>query len=66
MNADNYASDATLTRQDWRRLLKISDNTLSKLIKDGKVPQPLPLGGRCQRWPVSDLEEVLGQTRING
>lgn len=66
MRAEKDASDATLTRKDWRRLLKISDNTLSKLIKDGKVPQPLPLGGRCQRWPLSDLEEVLGKTRIGG
>lgn len=49
----------TLTVQHWLKALQISRNTFKKLLANGTIPPPLPLGDRCQRWPASDLETVL-------
>jgi predicted DNA-binding transcriptional regulator AlpA len=51
----------TLTVKDWLNALNISINTFKKLKNNGIIPPPLPLGGRCQRWPVADLDNVLSR-----
>ena len=49
----------TLTVKDWLNALNISLNTFKKLKRNGVIPPPLPFGNRCQRWAISDLEEVF-------
>jgi predicted DNA-binding transcriptional regulator AlpA len=51
MNDDFSADeDQTINADDFMRLLKISPNTFAKLLRDGTLPRPLPLGLRIRRW----------------
>ncbi len=54
--------DQVLTVIDFCKALKVSRNTFKKLLRAGIIPPPLPFGERCQRWTITDLQEVL--TRI--
>lgn len=40
----------TLKANDFRKMLQISPNTFKKLLDEGRLPDPLPLGTRCRRW----------------
>jgi len=42
--------DTTLDATDFMKLLKISPNTFNKLLAEGRLPRPLPLGRRVRRW----------------
>jgi predicted DNA-binding transcriptional regulator AlpA len=42
--------DDTVDANYFRKLLKISPNTFAKLLRDGVLPMPLPLGPRIRRW----------------
>ncbi|MDA7886473.1 hypothetical protein N9B10_06270 [Pirellulales bacterium] len=57
----NKATQKTLTVKDWLEALKISRNTFEKLRINGIIPPPLPLGSKCFRWPVADLDQVLSR-----
>jgi predicted DNA-binding transcriptional regulator AlpA len=39
----------TLTKQHWAFLLDCSERTIDRLIRSGRLPDPLPLPGR-KRW----------------
>lgn len=40
--------------------LQIGLSTLWKWAKEGKVPPPVKMGGRCTVWRRADLEAYLG------
>jgi predicted DNA-binding transcriptional regulator AlpA len=42
--------DSVLTAEDFMIMLKISPNTFNKLLAEGSIPAPLPLGNRNRRW----------------
>lgn len=42
--------DPTVNAEEFRRMLKFSPNTFKKLLAEGRLPQPLPLGTRSRRW----------------
>jgi predicted DNA-binding transcriptional regulator AlpA len=42
--------DQTIKADEFMKMLKISANTLKKLLAEGRVPMPLPLGSRNRRW----------------
>ena len=42
--------DQTINAEEFRRMLKFSPNTFKKLLAEGRVPKPLPLGTRSRRW----------------
>lgn len=37
-------ADQTIKADDFMKMLKISPNTFKKLLAEGRVPGPLPLG----------------------
>jgi predicted DNA-binding transcriptional regulator AlpA len=47
--------------EEFMRMLDISPNTFQKLLKEGKVPRPLPLGTRNRRWSRSVVNDFLNQ-----
>jgi predicted DNA-binding transcriptional regulator AlpA len=42
--------DQTIKADDFMKMLQISQNTFKKLLAEGRVPGPLPLGTRNRRW----------------
>jgi predicted DNA-binding transcriptional regulator AlpA len=42
--------EPTLRAEEFMGMLQISPNTFKKLLAEGKVPAPLPLGDRNRRW----------------
>ena len=55
------AFDKAIGVKEWLVALGTSRNTFKQLLREGKIPQPLPFGERCQRWPYSDLLDVLAR-----
>ena len=60
---ENY--DKAIGVKEWLVALGISRNTFKQLLREGKIPQPLPFGERCQRWPYTDLLDVLARRNSN-
>jgi predicted DNA-binding transcriptional regulator AlpA len=48
--ASEAEEDPTLKADEFMKMLKISPNTFKKLLAEGRVPTPLPLGSRNRRW----------------
>ena len=61
--ADNATGFAvrTIGVTEWLKVLNISRNTFKKLLREGKIPPPLPFGERCQRWNYSDVLDVISR-----
>ena len=59
-NTDGFVA-RTIGVNEWLNALNISRNTFKKLLKEGKIPEPLPFGERCQRWNYSDLLDVISR-----
>jgi predicted DNA-binding transcriptional regulator AlpA len=53
--------DQTLKAEEFMRMLKISPNTFKKLLSEGRVPEPLPLGTRNRRWSRSVVMNFLNK-----
>jgi predicted DNA-binding transcriptional regulator AlpA len=58
-------NDPTLKADEFMQMLKISPNTFKKLLAEGKVPEPLPLGKRNRRWSRSVVMKFLNQSDKN-
>jgi len=58
-NNSEPEEDQTLKAVDLMRMLKISPNTFKKLLADGSLPRPLPLGTRSRRWSRSVVMDFL-------
>ena len=62
MNKKNQQNEAqTITANQFRQMLMVSPNTFKKLLEEGRIPQPLPLGSRVRRWSVVVVHEFLQQ-----
>lgn len=53
--------DPTLKADEFMQMLKISPNTLKRLLAEGRVPEPLPLGTRSRRWSRSVVMSFLNK-----
>ena len=40
-------------------MLGISESTLTRMIKEGRIPKPLYIAPRCPRWWLSDILKWL-------
>ncbi len=49
----------TVKANEFQKMLQISPNTFKKLLKDGKIPAPLPLGTRTRRWSKTAVLNFL-------
>lgn len=47
-----------LTVEDLERLLRVDRRTVARLCKQGRLPQPLKVGGG-NRWRVDDIVDVI-------
>ncbi len=48
-----------LTREEVADLLKINARSVERLVRQGKLPEPVQLSTRIFRFRKSDLEKVL-------
>jgi predicted DNA-binding transcriptional regulator AlpA len=46
--------------RDVARVYSISERSVWRLCKSGKIPAPVSFGRRSTRWRVSDLVEHIG------
>lgn len=51
----------TIKAEEFMRMLKISPNTFKRLLVEGRVPGPLPLGTRNRRWSRSVVMDFLNK-----
>lgn len=58
-NDAGSGEDQTIKADDFMKMLKISPNTFKKLLAEGRVPGPLPLGARNRRWSRSVVVDFL-------
>lgn len=57
--------EPTLRAEEFMEVLQISPNTFKKLLADGKVPAPLPLGDRNRRWSRAVVMNFLNKQDKN-
>lgn len=50
-----------LTARDLSRLLQISEDSIYRLSRLGKLPKPILIAGSRYRWTRADYEKVIGQ-----
>lgn len=48
--------------RDLGEVLKLSVTTIRKLVREGKLPEPMRVGGSI-RWNVADIEAYLDSLR---
>ncbi len=62
MNKKNTQNEPhTIKADKFRQMLNVSPNTFKKLLEEGRIPQPLPLGSKVRRWSVVVVHEFLQQ-----
>ena len=49
----------TVNAEGFMRMLDVSPNTFKKMVAEGRVPEPLPLGTRNRRWSRSVVMDFL-------
>lgn len=52
-----------LRRQEVERICGIGTTTLYKLVGEGEMPKPIPLGGRRVAWLSTEIDAWM-QSRI--
>lgn len=57
--------EPTLRAEEFMEVLQISPNTFKKLLTEGKVPAPLPLGDRNRRWSRAVVMNFLNKQDKN-
>lgn len=60
MHTTTQGNPPCLRPKDAATFLQIGLSTLWKWSKEGRVPAPVKLGGRCTVWRRADLEAYLG------
>lgn len=61
-NRNNHSSDNVLLRiNDLKRALGLSRSSIYRLMKEGLLPQPVPLipGGKSVAWVASEIQEWI-------
>lgn len=61
MRFSESEENPTLKADEFMRMLDISPNTFKKLLAEGKVPRPLPLGSRNRRWSRAVVMDFLNK-----
>lgn len=56
------AEDRLLTGKEVADIFGIHHVTVWRSVREGKLPPPLKLG-RSARWPMSDVQALLGRMR---
>jgi len=51
----------TVKAGEFMRMLDVSPNTFKKLLSEGRLPRPLPLGARNRRWSRFVVNSFLNQ-----
>jgi hypothetical protein len=60
MNNDAGSEEnKTVNAEGFMRMLDVSPNTFKKMLVEGRVPEPLPLGTRNRRWSRSVVMDFL-------
>lgn len=49
-----------LTTAEVAKLLRISRNSVMKLVEEGKIPQPVFVGARSRRWRKTSVLNAIG------
>jgi len=60
-NDSGPEENQTIKAEDFMNMLKISPNTFKKLLVNGRLPRPLPLGTRNRRWSRSVVMDFLNK-----
>lgn len=47
---------ATLTLQDLASDLRVSEKTIRRMIRDGRLPQPMRINNKDLRWLMSEIK----------
>jgi len=61
-NGDYWQQMKVLNAEELRNILRISPNKFRSLLEAGKLPKPLPLGGKCRRWSACVVAEYLNMS----
>ena len=48
-----------LTRHQVEKMLGIRRSTIYKLMRQGKLPEPIQISSGCVRWQKSELEDWI-------
>ena len=48
-----------LTRQQVEKMLGIRRSTIYKLMRQGRLPEPIQISPGCVRWQKSELEDWI-------
>ena len=48
-----------LTRQQVEKMLGIRRSTIYKLMRQGKLPEPIKISSGCVRWRKAELEDWI-------
>ena len=59
-NLDTLPASAMLSAADLAGLLRVSTNTVWRLAKVGRLPEPLRIGENTTRWKAGEVREALG------
>lgn len=62
MRRDRWPDENQAVKADeFMMMLDVSPNTFKKLLAEGRVPMPLPLGARTRRWSRSVVMDFLNK-----
>lgn len=62
---DGSKGGQTLKAEEFMGILQVSPNTFKKLVAEGRLPSPLPLGKRNRRWSRDAVEKFLNNPGQN-
>lgn len=60
-NEEQPENHQTIKANEFMKMLQLSPNTFKKLLVEGRLPEPLPLGTRCRRWSKVAVINFLQQ-----
>ena len=64
-NDSGSEENQTINAEGFMIILDISPNTFKKLLVEGRLPEPLPLGTRNRRWSRSVVMDFLNKPNKN-
>jgi predicted DNA-binding transcriptional regulator AlpA len=60
-NDSGSEENQTINAEGFMKMLDVSPNTFKKLLVEGRLPEPLPLGTRNRRWSRSVVMDFLNK-----
>ena len=61
MNSRSMFHQRLVGVADAAALYQVSERTIWRMVKRGRIPAPLRLGARATRWRLSDLLDHIGR-----